>query len=142
MDFTEFPALPLKFPGDFPELLSLWTFRPLLEKPRPLRGVFGPFEVHLGVSKRVSPKVGVCVWKCLEKCPWGPSDTFLDTFAPGLKGSLEHSLRHSQTHPASRDTLSGASSGTSGPKGPKTLGGGRVFLKLGGHFGPPKKKLI
>ena len=40
----------------------VWEFPFGLRKTRPPTGVFGPFgpEVHLGVSERVSPKIGVC----------------------------------------------------------------------------------
>ena len=114
--------------------------------PAHSQGHFGPFgpEVPLRVSERVSPKIGVCP-KVSGKVPLGPFQsglkvskrclcshfkaTFWTHFGPGLKGSLEHSLRHSQAHPAFRGhSLSGTSGGTSGPKGPKTLVGGRVFL--------------
>ena len=44
-----------------------------LRKARPPAGAFGPFgpEVHLGVSKRVSPKIGVCP-EVSGEVPLGP----------------------------------------------------------------------
>ena len=131
----EQPELVMKFLTVLGALLTLRT-------RRPPTGVFGPFgpEVPLGVSQRVSPKIGVCPKGSGEvflgpfkKCP---KSVFLDTF----KSLFGHILGRGSKDPWSTPsdtprhtplcgaTLSGTSGGTSGPKGPKTLVGGRVFL--------------
>ena len=88
-----------------------------------------------------------CGRKCPGKCPWGPSKSALKVSKKCLfrhKSLFGHILGRGSKDPWSTpsdtprhtplfgDTLSGTSRGTSGPKGPKTLVGGRVFLKYCG----------
>ena len=71
---------------------------------------------------------------------WTLLSHFLNTSWAGVKGFLEDSSDTRRDTLLFRDTLSRASWGTSGPKGPKTLVGGRVFLKPNAiaHWASPK----